>query len=705
MTTYNDFFLNEMLDENLQNRYENVYLHTGSNCKIEWNSCLAYNTKIIKQSNSFIGEYFTFEPWYRDFQNNSYKIFDNLNKNLNELLNVNNQQLQNTSNIFNNNEIYFLMINSFTFKNYGHDFSVILDQLNYIINNNIKNVIIYEDYKNNNNFKLITHLIPTDVIFFEIKYNTIYFIKNIIIINPVISNIYLHKTLIDQIIQHINNIYLDKYKDCIDKNVIIMKTNRNDHCFVNHNNHKCELFLLELEKQHWINIIPEKMDIYKMVIMLNHAKNIITSEGCISFLNHIFFNKNATVIYIGKNKLYISITMKNSNNYCYINDTLNEPLNPYLDYINIINLKINKKDYCYDMVAKPCVLSKIIQNHNVINILNCNYCYYSNKTDFIKSHKLLHAHCFITDDNIAYIPDREFGFYVENFIRRDKLTLIKNKIKPILLDKAYILYHTLDNAGHTLGLILYAILKYMEGDYKCKLIVTINLLNLSIFIKSIIHLFINKEDIILMDENTNYYIKNCYVNDAKYHYDVVNTVSSYCYNEQNNTSECVINENDIDKTKHSNEINLLINKLKLFDDLVEKQPCLKKICLIKMDHDNNFSKNRHFDESYKHFFINNGFEIINPSNFSAKELYVLLKNAKQVILSWGCNSWINRLFIESRTHAIILCHEGYKHEYTGIKTKTNLYFSPNCNKTTYVYDLNNSINEININLLTNIINN
>jgi hypothetical protein len=311
----------------------------------------------------------------------------------------------------------------------------------------------------------------------------------------------------------------------------------------------------------------------------------------------------------------------------------------------------------------------------------------------------------LISDNIAYIPDREFGFYVNNFIKNNKLILINDKKKYIFLDKAYILYHTYDNAGHTLGLILYGILKYIEGDFNCKLIVSTKLLNISVFIKSIINLFVNNDDIILIDDDINYYINNCYVNDSKYLYHFDNTVSSYSYNEENNTSECIINDNDINKTNHSNELNLLINKLKLFDNLVEKQQCFKKIALIKLYSEKNFSKNRNFDESYAQFFTNQGFEIIDPSCLSVKELYLVLKNSKQVVLSWGCNMWINRLFIESRTHSIILCHIGYKDEYTGIKTETNLHFSPTCYRTTYIYDLDTSINKKNIDLLNILINN
>jgi hypothetical protein len=54
MSDYNVFFKNEMIDDNFCNLYENVYLHTGCNINFCWNNHLAYNGKIIVNSNSYI---------------------------------------------------------------------------------------------------------------------------------------------------------------------------------------------------------------------------------------------------------------------------------------------------------------------------------------------------------------------------------------------------------------------------------------------------------------------------------------------------------------------------------------------------------------------------------------------------------------------------------------------------------------------------
>ena len=98
---------------------------------------------------------------------------------------------QNIEYDFNPDETYFYMLNAFNFSNSGHDLSISIDFVNYIIKNNIKNILIYKNYKNTNNFKLLQLLIPIDINFIELNDNQIYRIKNIIIIYPEFFNKFL----------------------------------------------------------------------------------------------------------------------------------------------------------------------------------------------------------------------------------------------------------------------------------------------------------------------------------------------------------------------------------------------------------------------------------------------------------------------------------------------------------------------------------
>jgi hypothetical protein len=325
-----------ILLKNDNNVYNNVLLHTGNNKNREWNNLIAINDnkEIIKNSNIYI----TFNTIYpKDFwkyQNDEYKIFDNLENNYNILINNNN----NINNTLYDDKLYFMMMDPFTLKNSGHNLSTLLDQAKYIITNNITNILIYKDFKDSNNYKIIKTILPKDVVFYLLDYDTSYYIKNVIIIEQQIANMYLHTDLIQEIINKIQDNYLTNYSDYLSKNIILMKTNRNKNAFVSNTLHNCELFLKELEEKEFINIIPEEDDIFKVIIMLLNAKNIVTSEGAISFTNHIFFNKNSNVIYIGKNKLYEYIASYNSKNFHHINMMLTDNNNKYTDVISDILL-------------------------------------------------------------------------------------------------------------------------------------------------------------------------------------------------------------------------------------------------------------------------------------------------------------------------------------------------------------------------------
>jgi SMC interacting uncharacterized protein involved in chromosome segregation len=74
-------------------------------------------------------------------------------------------------------------------------------------------------------------------------------------------------------------------------------------------------------------------------ILLN-ASVIITSEGCISYYNRIFFNKNAKIIYIGKNTGYIHYINQSVKIKLHIDNQLNDNDNEYNHIVEqILNIE------------------------------------------------------------------------------------------------------------------------------------------------------------------------------------------------------------------------------------------------------------------------------------------------------------------------------------------------------------------------------
>ena len=222
MSDYNSHGLfiwnkNNILWNDNTNKYTDIFLQTGTRDleNFEWQNSLCYKNidneyRLIQNSNHFIH--------HIDYKYAQY-IYNQVVRNYYEFIN---ESKETTNNTLDDSKTYFYMIDSFVFSNSGHNLSVLLDQIDYIINNNIKDILILEGSKNTNNFKLIELLIP-DCLFYEVKFNTIYKIKNIIIIRPEFYNIFKHSYLIDKLRDIVYNTYKDKYNDCFNKNIILIK--------------------------------------------------------------------------------------------------------------------------------------------------------------------------------------------------------------------------------------------------------------------------------------------------------------------------------------------------------------------------------------------------------------------------------------------------------------------------------------------------
>lgn len=287
---YNDYNIfnwnpNYIGYKNDSNIYNDVYIHTGTYKINEWHNVVAVtfnddSPRIVEN----INHYFTGAEWNYEY-NNTHKIYDNLVNNYNEILKKKNSSIH-----FDDDNKYFSMLDAFAFCNSGHNLSDVLDRTDYIINNNIKHILIYRGYKDTHNFKLIELLLPSDCIFYELDFEKIYKFNYSIIIYPEFNNILKHINLINLLRNKIIEKYSDKYSECKNKNVILMKTNRNKNVMQPSTQIHCEDLLLDLESFGFINLIPEEIDTFKLFIYLLFANKIIFSVGSILYTNKLFFN-------------------------------------------------------------------------------------------------------------------------------------------------------------------------------------------------------------------------------------------------------------------------------------------------------------------------------------------------------------------------------------------------------------------------------
>ena len=286
-----------ILYNNTSNHYSDVYLHTGTIAKkMQWENSVCFthveNTlKIISNSNHYLHG----KNWGRDY-NYWHKIYDNIIRNYKEV----SENISNMENKYDldENKTYFYMINAFCFSNSGHDLSTMLDCVDYINKNNITDIIIFKNYKETHNFKLISLLLPDGCNFIELDENKIYKIKNIIIIFPQIYNIFKYQSLIESLRLNISNLYGEKYKHLHNKKIVLMKTNRNKNVRAISTQIHCEPLLLELEKNGYNVIIPEEIDLFELCISLMYANTVVFSTGSIIYTNKIFINPSAKLVFI-----------------------------------------------------------------------------------------------------------------------------------------------------------------------------------------------------------------------------------------------------------------------------------------------------------------------------------------------------------------------------------------------------------------------
>lgn len=295
---YNNYGLfrwnaNNRLLYNENNHYSNILLHTGTVVKGEWENSICVTKvdnepKIIAHSNHFLDGH----EWDSGY-NHEYKIFDNIVRNYTFAI-----QNKSLAISLDESKTYFYMIDPFSFSNSGHNMSIVLDQAHIILTHNLKHVLILKGYKELHNFKLLSLLLPPDIQFYELEINTLYKVKNLIVCYQQFYDIQRHRYLIDRMRQIIINKYKQKYTDCLHKNIILIKSNRNKNVMLKSTQLSCELLITALEHRGWIYIIPEAIDVFQLCIYLLFANKIVTSTGSIIYTNNIFFNRNAASIHL-----------------------------------------------------------------------------------------------------------------------------------------------------------------------------------------------------------------------------------------------------------------------------------------------------------------------------------------------------------------------------------------------------------------------
>jgi len=312
--------------------------------------------------------------------------------------------------------------------------------------------------------------------------------------------------------------------------------------------------------------------------------------------------------------------------------------------------------------------------------------------------------------------------FLNNTEKQNKYFTFKNEDTINYLEEdVFLLKYEIRNAGHTLANILYQIKYYFDNNYNCKILIQNELMNISKYIYSIINLFINKEKIIIIEKN------------KIYRFNIFRlTQGGYTNNQQNRELISKINiklnlniidihipsnvnvinyGNYFENCQHSMLDNMLINKIKTINCISNNTiKTYENICLIKLsEHVNEISTNankkrsfeRSFGNEYIDFFKNKNYNVINPSEYDVTELYILLNNAKNIVVSWGCISYINKMIIENTNiNYILLSHKGYTHEFNFL---TIWDMVPPCKKCFLIYNLESFLEDSTYKLINDVL--
>lgn len=293
---------------------------------------------------------------------------------------------------------------------------------------------------------------------------------------------------------------------------------------------------------------------------------------------------------------------------------------------------------------------------------NVSTFYFPPNSSLIPHYAIFYYYFFIIDNKL-YINDIEyehvFAYFTEAHYNAETKAKIFNyeNLEKIEIENGIFVKNNYTNAGHSFGNIVQMLHKCfsdIENISEFKIIVTEDLYKYNTFLISCILLFVSKDNLVILKSSQHLTCKNL-----------------------------VMYEDN--STKNKSSMDWLLNRLKI-TNLNKMQH--ENIFLIKSTNTQNTNDGA-FNAEYNDFFRDNGFVQILPETMDIIELYNVINNSKNVIMSWGCNSYLNSTFGNENSNILVLGHVRYKHEYESVKEKySNFYqsewFPEKTNKTLFI---------------------
>ena len=325
-----------------------------------------------------------------------------------------------------------------------------------------------------------------------------------------------------------------------------------------------------------------------------------------------------------------------------------------------------------------------LTNYKIITpIEKGSFFYVSREEKIIPWYNIFPYYFYVIDDTV-YVNDFEFRDIqldaAKRFILKHQITnftemttFLNNQYRVLYLDKVLFIKMIHTNAGHALGNLLYVIYHTKNCiTPDTNIVVTEDFVQFSPFLMSIIYLFYEKDKIIIINDKTIVHFNQSFI------------TRDHSYKEAITT-------------------NHLIEKL--MTTIIENPPqtmeLYENICLIKtyITKNQNPANKTFCSEYIRHMEDTFSFKMIIPEKYDILTLFTIIHSAKNVILSWGCCSYLNSIFVHPNANVLVLCHEGYKNEYVKVRDTyscgiLNSGWFPEKAKNKYIlYDLPSQLND------------
>ena len=321
---------------------------------------------------------------------------------------------------------------------------------------------------------------------------------------------------------------------------------------------------------------------------------------------------------------------------------------------------------------------KRLRNPTVNMFQNVSTFYFPPKSSLIPWYEIFYYYFFIIDNNL-YINDIEFDHVFAYFTEARYNTETKAKIfnydnlEKVEIENGIFVKNIYTNAGHSFSNIvqmLYKCFRDIENISKFKIIVTEDLYKYNAFLISCILLFVSRDNLVILKSSQHLTCKNL----------------------------VMYEDNSL---KNDSSVDWFLNRLKI-TNLNKMQH--ENIFLIKSNNTQNTTPGA-FNSEYNDFFRENGFVEIIPDTMDISELYNVIYNSKNVIMSWGCCSYLNSIFVNECSNILVLGHIKYQAEYEKVRDKysCNFYesewFPKKSNKALFIGDLPSELSNDIIDLL------